>query len=374
MNAIASGLDINTTGAAEILDALADGAYITDTSRKILFWNRAAERITGWSAKDVVGHRCSENILVHVDKDGHQLCGEEHCPLHRAMMTGEQSREPLLVFAQHKEGRRIPVEVSVAPLPAGDGQILGGIEIFRDWSDALVDLRRAKVIQDNALHSPLPNDERVRFEIIYSPEELVGGDFYRVERIDSDVYAIMVADVMGHGVASALYTMQLRSLWEECRNLLNRPGEFLSAINRRLFKFTSAEGYFATAVFLTLNAESGRLRFASAAHPPPFVLRKDGSASKLTAKSPALGLFEDLDYSETEGNLSEGERLIFYTDGATELCNAEEKELGENGLLRILTECNNESDNLGEAERRLLQFTNRIRLPDDLTLLRIERC
>ena len=44
-------------GAREILDALADGAYITDPDRKIVFWSRAAERLTGWLAQDVVGHR-----------------------------------------------------------------------------------------------------------------------------------------------------------------------------------------------------------------------------------------------------------------------------------------------------------------------------
>ena len=373
MKTVADGFDLNALGAPEILDALADGVYITDTTRKIVFWNRAAERITGWSAKDVVGHRCSDNILVHVDKDGHKLCGEEHCPLHRAMLTGEPSLEPLLVFAQHKQGRRIPVEVTVAPVRTKEGQILGGIEIFRDWTDVLVDLRRAKVIQDNALNSELPSDGRVRFEIIYSPEELVGGDFYRIERIDADLYAVMVADVMGHGVASALYTMQLRSLWEECRDLLHRPGEFLGAINRRLHKFTSADGYFATAVFLTMHANTGRLRFASAAHPAPLILRKDGSFGRLVAKSPALGLFEDTSYAEAEGNLNPGERLFFYTDGAIELCNAQGEELEESGLLRILGESGAVEGSLAETEKRLLQFTNRIRLPDDLTLLQLER-
>ena len=60
---------------------------------KLVFWSRAAERITGWPAQEVVNHRCADNILVHVDKDGHQLCGEEHCPLHRAMVTAEMSEE-----------------------------------------------------------------------------------------------------------------------------------------------------------------------------------------------------------------------------------------------------------------------------------------
>ena len=60
-----------------LLNSLADGAYITDVDRKILFWNHAAERITGWPAQEVVGRTCHDNLLVHEDKDGHPLCGKE---------------------------------------------------------------------------------------------------------------------------------------------------------------------------------------------------------------------------------------------------------------------------------------------------------
>ena len=47
----------------QLLNSLADGVYITDTNRKILFWNRAAERITGWSAAEVVGRSCHDSLL-----------------------------------------------------------------------------------------------------------------------------------------------------------------------------------------------------------------------------------------------------------------------------------------------------------------------
>ena len=56
----------------------------------------------------MVGRRCLDNVLCHVDKDGHRLCGEEFCPLHRSMVTGTPSDVPLIVFAQTKDGRRMP--------------------------------------------------------------------------------------------------------------------------------------------------------------------------------------------------------------------------------------------------------------------------
>jgi phosphoserine phosphatase RsbU/P len=360
-------------GAREILDALADGAYITDPDRKIVFWSSAAERITGWSAREVLNHHCADNILVHVDKDGNQLCGDAHCPLHRAMVTGAKSEEPVLVFAQHKQGQRIPVEVSVAPLRDQAGRTVGGIEVFRDLTNMMEDLRRAKVIQDHVLESELPADPRVWFDVRYIPEELVGGDFYRLEAVDADTYAILLADVMGHGVASALYTMQLRSFWEECRSELASPSRFMTELNRRLHKLASPDGYFATAVFVLLNVASGDLRCVRAGHPSPLLLETGGAIEQLNHKSPALGLRLEAAYTETEAHLEPGETLLFFTDGAVELFDKEGVELGEAGLMRLLRECGWSPLNLPHIEKNLLEFSNLIRLPDDLTLLSVHR-
>ena len=107
---------LSAFSAPELLNSLADGAYITDKDRRILFWNRAAHRIVGWDTNEVVGRTCYDNVLVHVDKDGHQLCGCEYCPLHRSIVTGQASEGSLLVFALHKSGARVPVEVTVAPI------------------------------------------------------------------------------------------------------------------------------------------------------------------------------------------------------------------------------------------------------------------
>ncbi|HWH70075.1 MAG TPA: PAS domain S-box protein, partial [Candidatus Sulfotelmatobacter sp.] len=116
----------------DLLNSLADGAYITDLNRRILCWNHAAERITGWSAEEVVGRTCFDNILMHVDKQGCALCGQDRCPLYRSIITGRSSTEPVLVFARRKSGLRAPMEVSVGPIRDLQGQIIGGIEVFRD--------------------------------------------------------------------------------------------------------------------------------------------------------------------------------------------------------------------------------------------------
>jgi PAS domain S-box-containing protein len=361
--------------AGSILDSLADGAYITDTDRNILFWNRAAERITGWTRGDVVGRACRDNLLVHIDKDGHALCGREYCPLHRAMVTAKASREPVLVFAQGRDGRRIPVEVSVSPMFDAQGRIVGGIEVFRDMSGAMEDMERAATIQHHVLESTIPSDPRLHIACRYIPESLVGGDFYRVERIAMDSYAVMVADVSGHGVAAALYTMQIRSLWEEYRHALGTPSIFLAALNHRLHALASREDHFATATHLVIDARTGSFSLACAGHPPPLLKKAGGRVASLEEKGPALGMMEEAHYTAGAGRLEPGESILLYTDGAVEIFDAEQRELGEAGLARLMGEIDlAEGDSaLAELEEALLTAGDQVRLADDLTLVSIHR-
>ena len=205
---------------AAVIDSLNDGIYVCDRDRTILYWSESAERITGWSAEEVVGRHCFDSVLCHVDKDGHQLCGKEHCPLHRAITTDAGSKDSLLVYAMGKEGQRIPTLVSVAPVHNAEGEVVGGVEIFQDYTAAAHDLERAKAIQQLALQDDVPEDPRVRITTHYVPHDIIGGDYYAIKKLNDDQYGLLLADVMGHGVASALYTMHLSALWDRYYSLL----------------------------------------------------------------------------------------------------------------------------------------------------------
>lgn len=363
--------------APELLDLLADGVYVTDTDRRIVFWNRAAQRLTGWDAAQVIGRHCRDNLLIHVDKDGHSLCGDEHCPLHRSMVTGQPSAEPVLVFAQHRSGARLPVEVTVAPIRNRAGEIIGGIEVFRDLSASVQDQLLAKEIQDLAIKCELPADERVEFEMRYQPRDIVGGDFFRIETLGDDRYALLVADVRGHGVAAALYTMCLRSLWNEHRAKLETPGHFMALVNAALRALGRGLGFFGTAVLAIYDARSGGLELVRAGHPPPLLFSADGAVTAVGGTNPALGLFRDQVFTATPHQLQPGDALLLYTDGATEIFDQADHELGRNGLrelIRAQTGARSGAEfHVDKLEEQLLRFTAQIHLPDDLTLVKLRR-
>src|SRR5208337_283629 len=118
----------------KMLDELYDGVYFVDTDRRILYWNAAAERLSGYAASEVVGSLCFDDILDHTDSAGCHLC-HERCPLAATIETRKQLCKR--VFLRHKEGNRIAVEVRVSPVMDDRGRTVGAVEIFRDASSDL---------------------------------------------------------------------------------------------------------------------------------------------------------------------------------------------------------------------------------------------
>ncbi len=115
-----------------IVDNLYEGLYFVDRNRVITYWNKAAERISGYRAEEVVGHSCRDNILCHIDGKGNELC-TGMCPLAATIQDG--SPREAEVYMHHKNGHRVPVSVRVSTLEDEAGEVIGGIELFSDISN-----------------------------------------------------------------------------------------------------------------------------------------------------------------------------------------------------------------------------------------------
>lgn len=123
-----------------IIDNIDEGAYYVDTNRTIIFWNRAAEEISGRSKEEMIGIRCPKGGLSHIDLCGNKLCQME-CPLSKCNLDGKIRKEK--VFLRHKNGYRIPIDIKVIPIYGDDNKIAGSIEIFKKssldvYSDSLI--------------------------------------------------------------------------------------------------------------------------------------------------------------------------------------------------------------------------------------------
>lgn len=136
----------------EILNSLQDGIYYLDRNRIITYWNRGAEQITGYSADQVLGTSCRNNLLNHVNETGLVLC-KDHCPMAATMQDG-QPREAY-VYLHHAEGHRVPVQIRATPIRDEHGNIIGAVETFSRGSSPEKTERRIRKLQQTALLDPL---------------------------------------------------------------------------------------------------------------------------------------------------------------------------------------------------------------------------
>ncbi len=136
----------------EILNSLQDGIYYLDRDRVITYWNRAAEKITGYSSEQVIGRSCRNNILNHVNAQGVVLC-KDHCPMAATMQDGKP-RE-VYVYLHHAEGHRVPVQIRSSPIRDPNGEIVGAVETFSKGTSPENTERRLRKLQQTALLDPL---------------------------------------------------------------------------------------------------------------------------------------------------------------------------------------------------------------------------
>lgn len=137
---------------ARILDSLNDGVYVVNRDRRITYWNRAAERISGFTAEQAVGLRCQDNLLNHIDEDGTALC-VGRCPLKETIADGME-RE-IRVFMHHRDGHLLPVNVHASPLRSPNGTIIGAVEVFRDDTATVVVDEQLRLLERETLLDPL---------------------------------------------------------------------------------------------------------------------------------------------------------------------------------------------------------------------------
>lgn len=138
---------MNNLTSDKLLDSLFDGVYYVDTNRQIKYWNAAAERISGFSGAEVIGHCCADNLLRHIDANGRELC-LDGCPLAATILDGKIRESS--VFLHHKLGHRVPVAVRTSPVRDDQGTIIGAVEIFSDNSSSLQILQEFEKLKHDA--------------------------------------------------------------------------------------------------------------------------------------------------------------------------------------------------------------------------------
>ena len=197
---------------------------------------------------------------------------------------------------------------------------------------AVMDLeaQEARAIQQALLPKSSPYIPGFVVSGLSVPARAVGGDWYDFIPFPDGRWGLVLADVSGKGTAAALLMSATRGVLRSLAEACSSPGEVLTRLNQLLVDDFPA-GKFVTMVYAVLDPSNRTVVFANAGHLLPLFIDSQGKRFLETERGLPLGLGCG-DYSETSITLSEGSKLLFYSDGITEAENASQEEYGLNRL------------------------------------------
>ena len=201
----------------DMLEQMEDGVYIVDPQRRIRYWSLGAERITGYSAQEVLGHCCADNLLIHVDARGINVC-VQGCPLAAVLADGRSRSAD--VFLRHKDGHRVPVRIHAAAIRDWHGKVIGVFETFSDTSELAAELERIRVLEAVA-HldhlTGLPNRRSFDNELSRRLSEFIReGLRFGLIMVDVDHFK-QFNDECGHDTGDEVLKMIACTLSHACR-------------------------------------------------------------------------------------------------------------------------------------------------------------
>ncbi|MBX3287393.1 MAG: SpoIIE family protein phosphatase, partial [Actinobacteria bacterium] len=315
--------------------------------------NAASLEASGRSAAATIGRRVRE-LFPGVVRSGvyDRLC--------QVVETGEAWEVDRLPYTDvSEEGDEVTRWLSIQVMKVDDGylaasrDVTGLVEADRLAAEAREALQRehlaVDLLQRAALPTVLPRVPGVEVGAHYRPARLrqpVGGDWYDAFPLDGGELALVVADVAGHGQEAAAYMVQVRNIFRAVASEHRDPAEVLAGVDRVLARLNDPGAPFVTCCYATLDPATWELRWALAGHPPPVLVRADGTALVgEVAPGPPLATLPGRTHEVGTTHLGPGDLLVLYTDGLVE----RRGEVIDEGVARLVEHVRARGEGDGDA-------------------------
>jgi PAS domain S-box-containing protein len=329
-----------------VLEALNEGVIITNDRREVLFANSRFVEMTGIPRPHLVG---SDFSRFYSSREWNFLASQNdvsfrqgHNRYEFALPKEGGGRLPVIFSSRVLEnfGRRLKITTftDISKQVRAEEELRSANESLQQRQTEIEeDLRLAAQVQN----SLVPKSQawgNVSVDSFYHPAHSIGGDFGLVNSQDEELVSLLMCDVSGHGIGSALVASRIYS--EATSHLRNGTPfiDMFERLNRLMIEDIPGSGMFVTLAAVRINAQKRRMDFAGAGHPPVMVARRGQSPLLLESRSAVLGLLpEAVDVSASlEMPLEPDDRIVLYTDGITEVFNSKGEMLDVEGFQEIV--------------------------------------
>jgi sigma-B regulation protein RsbU (phosphoserine phosphatase) len=278
-----------------------------------------------------------------------------------------------------KDGRQVPILVHGNTLRGDEGKVIGNMAFITDMTEHKKALALAGEVQKSLLPQSKPNVQGLDIAGRNVSCDEIGGDYFdflwRRENPNGPI-SVVVGDITGHGVDSALLMTSARAF---LRMRASQPGtlsEIITAMNRHLTRDVLESGRFMTLFYLTVDPKQNRIYWVRAGHDPAILYdpRQD-TFEELKGSGVALGVNDAVEYLENyRDGLTNGQIIAIGTDGIWEAFNKKGKMFGKQRFKNIIRQNARAGadDILNAVYREINKFTQGQRSEDDITLVVIK--
>ena len=197
------------------------------------------------------------------------------------------------------------------------------------------EIEEASVTQRGLLPREIPQFPGYDISAAWRPAGAVSGDYLDVLKLNPNNLALCVADVIGKGVPAALLMSNVQAAVHALAGEMLPTGELCERINR-IVAGNLGSGKFITFFYGVLDGAARRFSYTNAGHCEPILVRQNGECVRVNHGGVVLGVFPDWSYHQEHVDLVPGDRLALFTDGITEISNAQGEEFGEERLMEVL--------------------------------------
>jgi PAS domain S-box-containing protein len=329
-----------------VLEVLNEGVVIANDRHRILFANSRFLEMTGIPPQELIG--CNLRHFYSL-KEWDFLMRQVNV----AVRTGHNRYAFVL---PRTGGGRLPVIISSRTLQQSGNQF--DIMTFTDISEQVRATEELSSANSKLQKREMEIEEELRLaarvqqslapksltwgtmcvDVFHHPVHSIGGDFALVNSFDDEHLSLLVGDVSGHGIGSALVANRLHA--ETTAHL--RTGmpfvDMFGELNRFLIEDIDGPGLFVTLAAAQIDMRRRRMVFSGAGHPPAMLARRGQNPLLLESRSTVLGLLPNaVDVvDDPEVHLEPDDRIVLYTDGFTEVFNSDGQMLGVTGVQEIV--------------------------------------